>query len=198
MARTVRDAALETRAARARLRPRGKPYYRNLEEGLHLGYRKPVEGPGKWVVRHYIGGQDYTVETIAAADDLSDPDGVAILSYRQAQAQARERMVHRPSRCRQAPPLTVRDVVEPTLNGWTATEERRRRAPSSQGAYLPDASGIPKRRLLTTDALPQLARRPRQGSARERAPSPARRSNTAYSTAARTACGGGAQARTAC
>jgi hypothetical protein len=28
MARTVRDAALETRAARARLKPQGKPYYR--------------------------------------------------------------------------------------------------------------------------------------------------------------------------
>jgi hypothetical protein len=35
MARTVRDMSLETRAARARL----KPYYRLIDQGCHLGYR---------------------------------------------------------------------------------------------------------------------------------------------------------------
>jgi integrase len=46
-------------------------------------------------VRHYAGGQTYQVETIATADDYSDADGVAILSFRDAQAKARERMVSR-------------------------------------------------------------------------------------------------------
>src|SRR3974390_2775002 len=98
MARTIRDAALDTRAARERLKPRGKPYYRAIEQGLHLGYRK-AKGrrgkpavAGKWVVRHYIGGQAYNVEVIAAADDFSDADGVAILDFGQAQTKARERM----------------------------------------------------------------------------------------------------------
>src|ERR1700719_1980883 len=101
MARTIRDTTLDTRAARARLKAQGKPHYRALEEGLHLGYRK-AKGrsgkpavAGKWVVRHYIGGQSYAVETIAAADDFSDGDGVAIVSFAQAQAKARERMVGR-------------------------------------------------------------------------------------------------------
>jgi hypothetical protein len=40
MARTVRDANLEIRTARSRLPTRGKPHYRVLEPGLHLGYRK--------------------------------------------------------------------------------------------------------------------------------------------------------------
>ena len=80
MARTVRDASLET--GPRGLKPRGKPYYRSLEEGLHLGYRKGEGGAGKWVCRHYVGGQTYAVETIAAADDLSDADGVVVLSYR--------------------------------------------------------------------------------------------------------------------
>src|ERR1017187_6531121 len=95
MARRVRDSSLETRAARLRLKPRGKPYYRSIEPGLHLGYRKTRGAGGKWVARHYIGAQNYQVETIATADDFSDADGVAILSFAQAQKAARKRMVVR-------------------------------------------------------------------------------------------------------
>ena len=95
MARTVRDTNLETRTARSRLEGRGKPYYRALEPGLHLGYRKPASGTGKWVVRHYAGAETYKVETIATADDFSDADGVAILNFKQAQDDARKRMVAR-------------------------------------------------------------------------------------------------------
>jgi integrase len=116
VARTVRDASLETRTARGRLRARGTPYYRTLEAGLHLGYRKPLAGAGKWVARHYAGAQTYTVETIAAADDYSDADGVAILSYRQAQVKARERMVARVHHAAgKRGPLTVRDVIDAYL-----------------------------------------------------------------------------------
>src|SRR5277367_2313012 len=58
------------RAARIRLKPAGKPYYRSLEHGLHLGYRKPLSGPGRWIARYYIGNQKYETEKIAAADDF--------------------------------------------------------------------------------------------------------------------------------
>jgi integrase len=91
MARTVRDAKLESRAARSSLKARGKPYYRSLDEGLHIGYRKSRGGAGKWVVRYYAGAQTYQVETIAAADDLSDANGADVLSFAQAQAEARKR-----------------------------------------------------------------------------------------------------------
>ena len=40
MARSLRDSRLETREARLRLKPRGKPYWRLIEPGLHLGYRR--------------------------------------------------------------------------------------------------------------------------------------------------------------
>jgi len=124
MARIIKDVALETRAARERLKPRGKPYYRIIEEGLHLGYRKPRSGAGKWVLRHYVGGQSYTVETLAPADDLSDADGIAILSYRQAQAAARERLVKRARvDSGKRGPLTVKDVVEHYL-GWLGENRR--------------------------------------------------------------------------
>ena len=89
MAQKVRDPKLETRTARKVLKARGKPYYRSLEQGLHLGYRKLRGGAGRWVVRHYTGAQAYAVETIANADDLSDANGADVLSYDQAQAKAR-------------------------------------------------------------------------------------------------------------
>src|ERR1700689_689369 len=83
MARTLRDASLDSRAARSRLNARGKPYYRAIEEGLHLGYRRPrgrrgsPAVAGKWVVRRYLEKErTYAVETIAAADDSSDADGI--------------------------------------------------------------------------------------------------------------------------
>jgi hypothetical protein len=73
MPRTVRDASLESRTARSRLKARAKPHYRALEPGaLHLGYRKPLSGAGKWLARHYVGDQKYELETIGTADDFSD------------------------------------------------------------------------------------------------------------------------------
>jgi integrase len=116
MARTVRDASLDSRAARTRLKPRGKPYYRVLEPGLHLGYRRLSSGAGRWVARHYAGGQTYQVETIGTADDYSDPDGVAILSFRDAQAKARERMVGRAhTAAGKTGPVTVAAVMDEYL-----------------------------------------------------------------------------------
>lgn len=88
MAKRVRDTNLESRAAREKLSPAGKPYYRSIGPGLHVGYRKGKRG-GRWVVRMYVGQQDYRVETIADADDLLDSDGERVLNFWQAQEKAR-------------------------------------------------------------------------------------------------------------
>ena len=48
MARTVRDANLETRTARLRLPIRSEPYWRGLEKGFALGYRRRGKG-GTWL-----------------------------------------------------------------------------------------------------------------------------------------------------
>jgi hypothetical protein len=75
MAQTVRDTALETRAARSRLAVQGKPYCRLLDQGLHLGYRRNA-GTGTWLVRVYNGRGGYRLERIATADDTADSDGL--------------------------------------------------------------------------------------------------------------------------
>jgi len=76
MARRTPDARLESRESRSRLASRGKPHYRLLEPGLHIGYRR-LKGrkgrpavAGTWVARHYVGGRSYVVEKIGVADDL--------------------------------------------------------------------------------------------------------------------------------
>ncbi|MET4254049.1 site-specific integrase [Bradyrhizobium sp. LA6.7] len=150
MARTIRDALLDTRTARGRLKARGKPYWRGLEPGLHLGYRKPLSGAGKWLARHYIGEQKYEVEAIATADDFSDPDGVAILSYGQAQTLARSRMVDRAHAVAgKRRPLTVKDAVESYL---TYLESKRSRS-GREARYAAEAFILPMLGPVEINAL---------------------------------------------
>jgi integrase len=107
MSRTVRDAKLESRTARAKLAPRGKPYFRAIDPELHLGYRKGAAG-GRWVARWYIGDRKYETVTLdGITDDNEDPDGARVLSFGQAQATARTlaRKTSAP-----AGPLTVKDA----------------------------------------------------------------------------------------
>ncbi|MGA2045839.1 MAG: site-specific integrase [Roseiarcus sp.] len=90
MGRTVRDTNLETRAARLRLAARRKPRWRVLDSGLHLGYRSTKKGAGSWVARRFLGDGRYKESGIGSADDLQDADGLSFLSFKQAQAKARE------------------------------------------------------------------------------------------------------------
>jgi integrase len=139
VARTVRDANLEKREARRRLPVRGKPHYRVMEEGLHIGYRKLKSGAGSWVVRHYIGDQKYEVETLGPADDLSDADGSKILSFSQAQARARELMVDRANKAAgKTGPVTVKAAIDAYVE---FLEAKRKSAQFSR--YAADAFILP-------------------------------------------------------
>jgi hypothetical protein len=88
MARTVRDANLESRTARLRLPIRSEPYWRGLERGFALGYRRRGKG-GTWLARRRPAVGGYVEHKIGTRDDLQDADGVAILDYGQAQKAAR-------------------------------------------------------------------------------------------------------------
>jgi integrase len=155
MARTVRDSNLERREARRRLKARGKPYYRVMEEELHIGYRKPKTGAGKWVVRQYAGNRKYEVETLdGSADDFSDADGVKILNFSQAQAKARELMVARAHKAAgKTGPVTVKQAVDAYID---FLETNRKSADFSR--YAADAFILPEFgetdiEALTTDEL---------------------------------------------
>src|SRR6266566_2217713 len=94
MARKARggDAELMSRTAREALKPSGKPYYRLIERGVALGYRKPKKGPGTWLVRRYVGDDSYTVRNLTTADghpvfadDHENANGNTVLDFGQAQ-----------------------------------------------------------------------------------------------------------------
>jgi integrase len=134
MPRKVRDANLETRTARSRLKVAHKPYMRLIEPGLHIGYRKLVSGPGTWVVRRYSGQGAYTVKNLLAsngalvvADDFSEADGHAVLNFAQAQELAKSFRPAGPA----PKPLTVSDALDAYLeflenNRKTASDARYR------------------------------------------------------------------------
>jgi integrase len=113
MARRVRDRNLDNRQARSKLPVQARPHWRMIDRGLHLGYRRLSGKPGTWTARVYAGHQTYVVERIGTADDYADADGVAIMSFTQAQDEARKRMVRRAHADNGvAGPLTVRAAVE--------------------------------------------------------------------------------------
>ena len=74
-----------------KLKPRGEPYYRSVERGVHLGYRRRANAAGTWLLRSYREG-GYRADRLGIADDLSDADGVTILTYWQAVEAVRKRM----------------------------------------------------------------------------------------------------------
>jgi integrase len=116
MPRKVRDSNLETRTARSRLKVAHKPYFRLIEPGLHLGYRKLAGGPSTWIVRRYSGAGAYAVENLRTADgalviadDYSEADGHTVLSFGQAQERAK---TQRPATGKHAGPYTVAQAMD--------------------------------------------------------------------------------------
>ena len=84
MARTLRDAKLDTRAARLRLKQRREPYWRSISEGLAIGYRRGTKG-GTWIARHYSSEHGRRFQSIGTADDVAEADGEHVLSFAQGQ-----------------------------------------------------------------------------------------------------------------
>lgn len=83
MARTVRDTALETRKARDKLSP-GKRYWRNIRQGLAIGYYPARTGGGTWVVRWLMPDGRYTIQRIGIADNHQDANDIDVFSFAQA------------------------------------------------------------------------------------------------------------------
>jgi len=144
----VRDAKLDTRTAREKLKPSGKPYYRALDPGLHLGYRKGATG-GRWVMRWYTGEGVYRVETIGTADDKGDAgDGEVVLDFRQAQARAREKHVEHTRIAKGLPakegPYTVRGCVDEYLSFLETNRKSARDARyRAEALILPKLGDLP-------------------------------------------------------
>jgi integrase len=88
MARSVRNAKIDTRSARAKLAERREPYWTVLSAGCALGYRRGAKG-GTWIGKFRDADGKRHLEALGAADDSRDPDGLSVYSFAQAQERAR-------------------------------------------------------------------------------------------------------------
>jgi integrase len=114
MPRLAHDAKLRSRSSRRPLAQAPQPYYTKLLKGLALGYRKGAKG-GTWIARRHEGGTKYSFQPLGVADDHADADGVAVLSFDQAQEQARswfQRRAHEDAGSVQTGPYTVAQAME--------------------------------------------------------------------------------------
>jgi integrase len=111
MAGRVKDANLESRTARGRLKRGRNVHWKSLVPGrVALGYQVwKAARDGRWILRRYIGDDKYRSETLGRADDRDPADGVHILSYEQADAKARSAVDIPAAKTRN---LTVRQAVE--------------------------------------------------------------------------------------
>lgn len=88
MARTVRDAKIESREARRKLPANSDKLWRGISQGAHIGYYKGRQA-GTWYARCRLKGR-YVKRTLGRADDNQDADGITVLNFAQAQDKARE------------------------------------------------------------------------------------------------------------
>ena len=90
MARKVSFSALESRSARLRLKIRRRPYSGpSLARGIALMYRRNKTN-GTWVLKASDGHGAYWTKGFALADDFEEPDGKNVLTFYQAQDQAKK------------------------------------------------------------------------------------------------------------
>ncbi|WP_294442548.1 tyrosine-type recombinase/integrase [uncultured Sphingomonas sp.] len=133
MAKTIAETDVSTRSKRSGLEP-GKVYWRAVDEGVHLGYRKRGIG-GQWLVRWYVGGQKYKQATLGTSDDVIAP---GTLDYRAAERAARkhvEAVRDVAERAAAGPIATVRTACEAYMVARDERESSRRGRPVRSDAH---------------------------------------------------------------
>ena len=84
---------IQIREDRVNLKLRGHGYFLPLLPRVAIGYKR-CKNVGRWVIRirrfNTTTARPYIVRTFALADDLDQPDGKYILSFKQAQTRALE------------------------------------------------------------------------------------------------------------
>jgi integrase len=143
---------LDTRTARLKLKPQGKPYRTRIGDRIDLAYRRLKDAPGSWSLRRY-DGKRYALEQFAIADDMQDSDGVRVLSYHQATARARELAQTHVEIVRlkvNGPPLTIGRANEEYADG---REERWAELGGSKHDARRRLARLPKELLATPLAL---------------------------------------------
>ena len=169
MARTVKDTNLQTREARERLKARHNPYWRTLDPGAHLGYRKGTRG-GVWIARWRHPDGKYRKRRIGNADDKADADGNEIFDWSDAQERARELFAEWRARAEGKGPVSykVRDAIEDYVLDYRTRGRGLRTMQYSIDAHILPALGGIEVSELTYSKIKQWHRRLAETPARLR------------------------------
>jgi integrase len=125
MARTVRNAKLDSRSARAKLASRREPYWVVISKGCALGYRKGAGG-GTWIARYRDDAGKQHYNAMGAADDAMDADGGGLsLTYADAQRIADQWFKLAARGFEEAAPQTGPYTVSDALADYLAAYVRR-------------------------------------------------------------------------
>ena len=157
MSRTTEDAKLTTPTARARLSERSEPYYRAIQKGLALGYRRGKRG-GTWLARIRLSETSgYAEAKIGGADDIGFAETTTMLSFDRAVAAAREAFAEAEARrvsgtLPAAGKAIVSNVLDLYREAYKAGETGRREEPG--------------RDLVNLDSIFKCHLRPRLGEIR--------------------------------
>jgi integrase len=122
MPRKARDERLNTRTVRLALKVRSEPYWRTIQEGQAIGYRRLAGGKaGTWIARHYAPAEGRHYEALGSADDMNDADGGKTLTFAQAQAKAQNWFTAIEKNAgRVVEPCTVTQAMENYLADYSA------------------------------------------------------------------------------
>ena len=159
MGRLARHYALETRAARDRLRMAHEPYWSSIHPGLFLGYRKGKRG-GVWYTRR-MEGTHYVKDRIGIADDHRDADNQTVFSFAQAQKKAIEwaGTASRGLSTAFDPNYTVADAVRDYLDWADLHQKAPKRTRQTVNAHILPRLGT----IRASELSPHQIERWRQG-----------------------------------
>lgn len=158
MSRLTEETNIRSASARALLASRTEPYYRHVEQGLDLGYRRGKRS-GVWVARmRDFGKATYIEKKIGRADDDgAPPNGSGTYSFDQAVKRARELMALADAQrisgvLPQSEKKTVGDVLDHYVAGYISGAARKK--------------GIPGRDLRNLNSILDCHVRPAFGNMR--------------------------------
>ncbi|CDX39216.1 Integrase family protein [Mesorhizobium sp. ORS 3359] len=128
MAKTLKEAAITTASARSKL-PAGE-YARRLDADAAVWYRRGKRG-GVWFARwrNHGAGANYLQAPVGPANDVNDKPTDGLLTFAQAEAQARQIVAKARREAKAAasgPLLTVRLAVESYIAERDARHSRRK------------------------------------------------------------------------
>ncbi len=117
----ARAERLHTRTARDRLTPRAAPYWRVMQAGRSIGYRRlPGGKAGTWVARVLEKGRPRQQRILGTADDLAEADGKRTLTWAQAQEAARAWFAAPTGGEQDDKPITVNDALDAYVADYQA------------------------------------------------------------------------------